>query len=256
MKKEQLQMVAEEFNELFGLEPKIDVNQSEKKLLKEVKETMSMKEPEDEFTEGTLAILSEIEEMGKEKEKTIPEEKEEVVSEEIDLYKEIEEAKILKDLRKIAKGNKEFKNIRGSLIKWKTVMTLQDVMLDVLDKLEDAKETPKKQDKIPETSINKVPPKKETTKKETTKKEIPKKEIVKKEDKKEVKVKKEVEKITRPKAIGLALQKKPKTFSNWVEQANEIYTNSGGLSNINKIKADINYMYPTFIVLGVELPKK
>lgn len=80
-------------------------------------------------------------------------------------------------------------------------------------------------------------------------------EKVKKE--KTEKVKKEKKhSMTRPEAVGLALQKNPKNLTAWAEKADAIYVEAGGLSNISKMKADIGYMYPAFEVLGVEVPEK
>ena len=80
-------------------------------------------------------------------------------------------------------------------------------------------------------------------------------EKVKKE--KTEKVKKEKKhSMTRPEAVGLALQKNPKNLTTWAEKADAIYVEAGGLSNISKMKADIGYMYPAFEVLGVEVPAK
>ena len=131
--KEKLQLLAEEFNVVLGLDPVISLELSEEKLLKEINEAKAMIEPGDTLTEKAQEILAELDlpeapEAENEKKDSI---------EVIPLKTQIEDAERLKDLRDIAKANDEFKSIRGQLTKWKTKMSLIDVMLDVLDAREE-----------------------------------------------------------------------------------------------------------------------
>lgn len=134
MKKEKLQAIAAELNELLGLDPAINIDGKTASMRANIQEAVEMLEPEDEITKETLAGLKELG-FPTGKQEIEDDDVEEVIVEEmeIDLVKEIEGADRIQDLRNIVKAYKEFKNIRGSLTKWKTVMSLKDVMLDVLE---------------------------------------------------------------------------------------------------------------------------
>ena len=183
--KEKLQELAKELNEVLGLDPEISLELSEEKLLKEINEAKTMIEPGDTLTELAKEILAELDlpkapEAENEKEDSI---------EAIPLRTQIENAERLKDLRDIAKANDEFKSIRGSLTKWKTKMSLIDVMLDVLDDME-GKEMQEKEEVKPE------PKAKVKAKKVVAKEEEEKPEEKKTISKKEKLIKKEVLKST------------------------------------------------------------
>lgn len=194
MKKEKLQAIAEEFNELFGLDPEINAKGKTTKVIADIKEAAEMIEPEDEITKETIAGLKELGiPMGKKEEDDIPEE--------IDLVKEIEKADRVQDLRDIARAYEEFKSLRGMLTKWKTVMSLKDVMLNVLEDKSAVVEV-KAEMKI----VEKKPVKKEKPNKEKVKEE----KIEKKEDKLQ---KKKIEKTERPGVI--------KTIISCIENANK-----------------------------------
>src|SRR5512133_237092 len=72
----QLHKVAEEFNEVMGLDPSIDIYLPVERVTRLVKAAMRYVDPEDEFSEDTLMIIKEFEEKGDLKvqvEKTKPE---------------------------------------------------------------------------------------------------------------------------------------------------------------------------------------
>ena len=168
MKKAELTKVAKELNELFGLDPAIDITKSAEQVNEKIKEAMLFLQNDDDLTDNTIAILREIdltdenlenfitEEKISKKEKTIllstlqtlgiwineeekekeKEEEEKVedaeVIEDDDLKTEIESATKLSELKIIAKSNDEFKSIRSGLTKYKEVEELQEALMDIL----------------------------------------------------------------------------------------------------------------------------
>ena len=233
--KEKLQLLAEEFNVVLGLDPVISLELSEEKLLKEINEAKAMIEPGDTLTEKAQEILAELDlpeapEAENEKKDSI---------EVIPLKTQIEDAERLKDLRDIAKANDEFKSIRGQLTKWKTKMSLIDVMLDVLDDME-GKEMQEKEEPVKESSI----PAKEKKKEKSSVKE--------KEQEKKVSVGKK-EKLTRIEAFAQIFHSEiPLTIAEYVQEMCKIFpeekniiTFSRHINDYTNVLRKLGYMEKT-----------
>ena len=218
MKKENLIAIAKDFNKVMGItDPPIDVKATAEELLEMVIQAAGFIRKTDIFSVKTTTLLKQL----------ILEQLDEIENVKINLSDEGEEPEMV-------------------------LLTDHFVSLKLLERLEladgnDPAEETTEDEETTGIEDAEVPekPKKEKVKKEKV--EVPKKEKIptNKEDK-----------MTRPKAVGLALQNNPKTLADWAKEADKIYTAGGGLSNVNKIKADIGYMYPTFIVLGVKVPSK
>ena len=232
--KEKLQELAKELNEVLGLDPEISLELSEEKLLKEINETKTMIEPGDTLTEQAQEILAELDlpeapEAENEKKDSI---------EAIPLRTQMENAERLKDLRDIAKANDEFKSIRGSLTKWKTKMTLIDVMLDVLD--DEEGEKPEKEEPVKESNI----PAKEKKKEKSSVKE--------KEQEKKVSIGKK-EKLTRIEAFAQIFHSEiPLTIAEYVQEMCKIFpeekniiTFSRHINDYTNVLRKLGYMEKT-----------
>ena len=244
--KEKLQLLAKELNEVLGLDPEISLELLEEKLLKEINEAKTMIEPGDTLSEQAEEILAELDlpeapESENEKEDSI---------EAIPLRTQMENAERLKDLRDIAKANDEFKSIRGALTKWKTKMSLIDVMLDVLDDME-GKEMQEKEKVKPEP-VTKAKAKKVVATKEKEKVEE-KKTISKKGGKKSTN-------YTRVNSICEAIKtnKNVKSINELSQLSDDLYikNNTGKKQNLVESKFITKYIVAALAEFEITVIKK
>ena len=137
VEKSQLVNAAKELNDVFGLDPEIDVKESEENLTELVKSAAQWRKPDDEFTAGTVRTLKALrvwDIKGDASEEPPVEEQEDDVQElNTVLLDQVEGAEKLKDLKDIARANDEFKAIRGKLNGYKTADELREDMLEILE---------------------------------------------------------------------------------------------------------------------------
>jgi len=150
MKKEVLSKAAKELDKLLFETSQIKLNQKPEELQKDTEEASKELQSDDEITDSTLEVLTEIwkDRAGELTVKVcdifralgiLPavedkqEEDAEVVSEGDDLVEEVDQAERIKDLKDIAKSNDEFKAIRGKLNGYKELEDLRGAMLKILD---------------------------------------------------------------------------------------------------------------------------
>src|SRR4030042_7021907 len=157
MKKELLINACKEIDELFDLDPHIDLESEPETLSEALLEAITYLKADDILNEETITTIQQVvkdnpdvvssynsevikilqgldiiqnEEEPKPEPKPEPESGDDMKTK---LADEIESAERLADLKSIAKEYDEFKDIRGKLTSYKTVDDLREVMLDILD---------------------------------------------------------------------------------------------------------------------------